>query len=59
MSIIKRKFTDHQLAKIIKDHDMKLRKDSLVNYYHNDNFTMEILIVFDNANNSKTIYSTF
>lgn len=56
MSIIKKNITDHQLAKIIKDHSMTLRQDHLVSYYHNDNFTIEILVVFDNSNNTRSVY---
>ncbi len=59
MTIKKSKITDHQLSQIIKGHDMKRnerQETEHVNYYHNDNYTIEILVIFDNSNNTRSIY---
>lgn len=59
MTIKKSNISDHKLAEIIKFHDMKRneRKETEnINYYHNDNYTIEILVIFDNSNNKRTIY---
>ncbi len=59
MTIQKSKITDHQLAQIIKGRDMKRndkKESENVNYYHNDNYTIEILVIFDNSNNTRSIY---
>lgn len=59
MTIKKSNITDHELAKIIKYHDMKrneIKETDNVNYYANDNYTIEILVIYDNSNNKRTIY---
>ena len=59
MTIKKSKITDHQLAQIIKNHNMtrnNRKETENVNYYHNDNYSIEILVIFDNSNNTRSIY---
>jgi len=51
--------SDHKLAQIIKSHNMKRnerQETENINYYHNDNYTIEILVIFDNSNNTRSIY---
>jgi hypothetical protein len=53
-------WSDHDLARVIKDHNLKLvvDKENNTNYYHSENYVLEILVIFDNEKNTrKIIYS--
>lgn len=50
-------WSDHDLAKFIKDRDLSLLSaEGLVAYYANENYTTEILIIYNNSDNTRCIY---
>jgi len=55
---IKVELTDHELAKIVRDGDLKLTKQLGSNYYYTANFSIELLVIFDNSKSSRNVYAT-
>lgn len=49
--------TDHQLAAIVKKNNLKLTKKWGSNYYYNHNFSIELLVIFDNAKPSRNVFA--
>ena len=49
-------WTDHQLAKKIRKFNLnyELKADGS-SYYYSDNYKMEIIVVFNNSENKRTI----
>ena len=58
-SPVKVTLTDHQLAEIVRKNQLKLNNSHGSNYYHNDNFSIELLIIFDNAKPARNVFATF
>lgn len=53
--------TDHQIAELIKEKCLKIRSSEGVqlgtNYYNNDDFSFELLIVLDNKTMEKKVFT--
>lgn len=53
--------TDHQIEELIKEKGLKIRSSEGVqlgtNYYNNDDFSFELLIVFDNKTLEKKVFT--
>lgn len=58
MKIIKKNWSDQQLSRFILEHDLKLHQDlkMSVNYYYSGDYSIELLIFFDNEKTERTIY---
>lgn len=49
-------WTDHQLAEKIKRYKLNHEKQTSGNcYYYSDNYKMEIIVIFNNSDNTRTI----
>lgn len=52
--------TDQQLAKIIKQNDLKLRSSEgctlAANYYNNSDLSVELLVLLNNSTGEKAVY---
>ena len=53
--------TDHQISALINKHNLKLRSSEgvtlVTNYYNNDDFSFELLVIINNSTGEKQIYS--
>ena len=61
MSLVETQLTDHELSKFIRDNKLTLQEVSSYgatgsNYYQNDNVSIELLVLFDNTNNTRKIF---
>ncbi|AFK66724.1 hypothetical protein COPG_00128 [Colwellia phage 9A] len=54
-------WSDHDIARLVHQHKLKLVIDKInnTNYYHSENYALEILIIFNNKDNTRqVIYSS-
>lgn len=53
--------TDHEISALIKVHNLKLRSSEGVtlatNYYNNDDFSFELLVILNNSTGEKQTYT--